>query len=125
MKNDNIPDELILNWEQTDVNLVPVSNWTMEESGSKQVKVLGSDDKRQITLSGKLLPLELIYQGLTDKCHPKVNFPKSWHITHSENHWSNEKTMCDYIDNVIIPYVERTRENYSLDKNKSACFGNF
>lgn len=94
----------------------------MEETRSKQVKVLGSDDKRQITallastLSGKLLPLELIYQGLTDKCHPKVNFPKSWHITHSENYWSNEKTMCDYIDNVIIPYVERTRENYSLDK---------
>ena len=122
MKNDNIPNELILNWDQTGVNLVPVSNWTMEETGSKQVKVLGSDDKRQITallastLSGKLLPLELIYQGLTDACHPKVNFLKSWHVTHSENHWSNEKTMCDYIDNVIIPYVERTRENYSLDK---------
>jgi hypothetical protein len=36
------------------------------------VKVLGSDDKRQITallaftLSGKLLSMELIYQGLTD-----------------------------------------------------------
>ena len=45
-----------------------------------------------------------------------MNFPKSWHVTHSENHWSNEKTMCDYIDNVIIPYFERTRENYSLDK---------
>ena len=104
---------------QNGVNLVPVRDWMMEETGSKQVKVLGSDDKRQITallaftLSGKLLSMELIYQGLTDACHPKVNFPKSWHVTHSENHWSNEKTMCDYIDNMIILHVERTHENYS------------
>ena len=84
--------------------------------------MLGTDDKRQITallactLSGKLLPPQLIYQGLTDACHPKVNFPKPWHITHSENHWSNEKTMLDYIDKVIVPYVEKVRENFCLQR---------
>jgi hypothetical protein len=42
----------------------------MEETGSKHIKELGSDDKRQITallastISGKLLLLKLIYQGL-------------------------------------------------------------
>lgn len=36
----NIPDELIVNWDQTGSNFVPVSSWTMEEKGSKQVIII-------------------------------------------------------------------------------------
>jgi hypothetical protein len=49
----------------------------MEETGSKKIKVLGSDDKRQITallastFSGKLFRLEIIYQGLAMHVTPK------------------------------------------------------
>ena len=46
---EEIPAELIINWDQTGVKYVPVSNWTMEVKGSKQVEVAGNDDKRQIT----------------------------------------------------------------------------
>lgn len=69
-----------------------LSEWTMEERGAKQVKLVGRGDKRQITallastLSGVLLPLQLIYAGKTEQCHPKVQFPDLWDITHSESH---------------------------------------
>ena len=74
----------------------------MAEEGSKQVAVVGKDDERQITAlfaataSGRLLPPQLIYQGKTTGCHPKVTFPDKWHVTHSDSHWSIERTMIEY-----------------------------
>ncbi len=46
---DEVPDELIINWDQTGIHYVPVSSWTMEKEGSKRVEIAGIDDKRQIT----------------------------------------------------------------------------
>ena len=43
------PPELILNWDQTGINFVPSSGWTMEQRGATRVEVMGIDDKRQIT----------------------------------------------------------------------------
>jgi hypothetical protein len=64
----NIPDDLILNWDQTGVKLIPGGDWTMDAKGSKQVKITGLNDKRQITAlltiskSGELLPPQIIYK---------------------------------------------------------------
>lgn len=49
MKSKNIPAELVINWDQTGINIVPVSQWTMDVEGSKRVEITGIDDKRQIT----------------------------------------------------------------------------
>ena len=98
----------------------------MAEEGSKQVAITGLDDKRQITnvlaetLSAKLLPLQVIYQGTTSQCHPKVNFPKDWDITHSQNHWSNTTTMKDYISNILVPYIEAVKEELDLPVRQRA-----
>ena len=46
---DEIPPELIINFDQTGLNVVPVSDWTMEAAGSKRVEVAGKDDKKQLT----------------------------------------------------------------------------
>ena len=43
-----------------------------------------------VTLSGILIPMQIIYQGQTDRCCPKIKFPDEFNITHSVNHWSNE-----------------------------------
>ena len=37
--------ELIFIWDQTGINLVPASNWTMEVKGSKRVEVAELTDK--------------------------------------------------------------------------------
>ena len=41
--------ELILNWDQTGIHLVPASGWTMDWEGSKRVEIKGVNDKCQIT----------------------------------------------------------------------------
>ena len=84
----------------------------MEERGSKRIELVGIKDKRQITavfcctIQGDFLPVQLIYKGTTRRCHPKHKFLAGWDITHSKKHWSNESTMIQYIQNVIIPYVD-------------------
>ena len=47
---DEIPPEMVINFDQTGINYIPVSSWTMEVEGAKHVEVAGKDDKRQITV---------------------------------------------------------------------------
>ena len=49
VKMEEIPSQLILNWDQTGLHLVPASNWPMESKGSKRVELKGIEDERQIT----------------------------------------------------------------------------
>ena len=78
---EDIPFDLVINWDQTGMHYVPVSSWTMAKEGSKRVEICGMDDKRQITavfgcnMIGEFLPVQLIYKGKTDKCHPSFQFP--------------------------------------------------
>ena len=44
---DKVPTELMINWDQTGINYMPVSAWTMEQEGVKRVEMIGKDDKRQ------------------------------------------------------------------------------
>ena len=44
-----IQDELILNWDQTALLLVPPGQWTMHQAGGKVVPITHCDDKWQIT----------------------------------------------------------------------------
>lgn len=43
----SIPDDLIINFDHTGINIVPVGNYTLEACGSKQVPIIGLEDKRQ------------------------------------------------------------------------------
>ena len=96
---EDIPPELIINWDQTAIHYVPISSWSMEVERSKCVEVVGTDNKWQITacfagsMAGDFLPLQLVYEGKTTHCLPHVEFPRDWHITYSRTHWSNETTM--------------------------------
>ena len=64
----------------------------MEVEGARRVEIADKDDKRQLTavfggsMVGDFLPIQLIYQGKTHKCHPQVQFPNDWHVTFSPNH---------------------------------------
>ena len=68
----------------------------MEAPGTKRVEIIGKDDKWQLTavlgcsMSGDFLPSQLIYQGKTKRCLSHFQFPHSWDVTYSENHWANE-----------------------------------
>ena len=124
---DEIPNELIINWDQTAINYIPSGSWTMAKSGSQRVEIVANDDKRQITaavfagtLTGDFLPPQLIYQGTTNRCLPKVSFPGDWNVTCTANHWSNEETMKLYLTEILILYVTRKRNELKLAENHRA-----
>ena len=130
---DEVPAELVVNWDQTGLNYVPVSQWTMEQEGAKQVAIDGKDDKRQITavfgcsITGDFLSPQLVYQGKTTKCLPSSQFPSDWNITRTANHWSNEEIMEFYINKIIFSYLCETKKSLKLPSNHPALllFENF
>ena len=72
---EELPQDLILNQDQTAVNYMPVSNWTMAKKGSKKVLIAGIDGITLVlatAMTGKLLPLQLV---------------ADWDVTFSPNHW--------------------------------------
>ena len=71
-------------------------------------------------MDGTFLPVGMIFQGKTEKCHLHMSVPSDWHITHMNNHWSNESTTVDYLWHITIPYVERTRKDLGLDAKHPA-----
>ena len=108
----NIPQNLILNLDQTLLKYVPVSHNTMAIKGVKSVTIAGSADKRSITgtfviiLNGDFLLLQLIYGGKTKQSLPRYKFHHSFSLSANPNHFSNTEESIK-----IIPYLKRVGEN--------------
>ena len=100
----------------------------MEKQGTRRVELVGLNDKRQITavFCGNnlfaFLPIQVIYLGKTQQRH---KFPSHWDITHSPKHWSTEETMLQYVQLIIVPFVEQMREFLEEDKAAVVIMDNF
>ena len=122
----DIPPQLVINLDQTVVKYTPVSSWTLEKKGAKCVEIIGTDDKRQITatvagtMSGELLPTQLIYGGKTPAYLPKVNFSTKWSKKFTPNHWANEDTVLSYIYNILLLYISKVHKDLHLPTSHAA-----
>ena len=113
-----IPPELIINWDETQSNIIPSTDYTMAQKGATKVPLIGVDDKRAITTTislssvGKLLPFQLIYKGTTYQCTAKYDGLKllGFDITYSQKRMSNEFTKLSLLKNVIKPFVDQIRD---------------
>ena len=111
---DEIPTQLVINFDQTCLNIIPVSEWTME------LEVAGKDCKKQITAVlggscvGDFFPPQIIYEGKTPRCLPNYEYPEKWDVTYSANHWSNETTMKKYINDILLPCIKEKRRSLNL-----------
>ena len=80
-----IPPELIINWDQTGIKIVSLSSWTIKQKGAKWVEISGVDDKRQITAVfaatpvGEFLPFQLIYISRQDTSMPSHIQVSKWY----------------------------------------------
>jgi hypothetical protein len=136
MKEEDIPPELYVNMDQTQVVLVQGLNLTWADTGTKQVSVVGAEEKRAITVvvsvacSGDLLPFQVIYEGATARSLPK-RFAK--HIddckklgiwfdsSKSDTYWSTQHTMQVLVNKIIAPYFAAQKKKLGLpDKQKAA-----
>lgn len=133
MEFHDIPPDLIINWDQTGINYVPVGHEKWKKKGLKESRLLGlmtSGKLRQSLLDhfqGSFYLLQLIYKGKTRRCLPTIAFPTKWHVTCSENHWANEETMKDYLAKILIPYISEKQKKFKLPSNQPALviFGKF
>ena len=105
-----IAEDLIINFDQTALPYVCTGKRTYHTQGTSNVPLVGKGKKKQITgtltipMTGQFLPLQLIYQGSTDRCLPKgVEFPDDWDITYTANHWSNESKAIQHLQMVVFP----------------------
>ena len=124
----NIPNDLIINFDQAPLPYVVTGNSTLHEKGSKSVPLLGKGKKKQITgtfavsLAGDFLPMQLIYEGKTPRCLPKdLNFPIDFDVTFTSNHWGNEEKSMQFFEKFIFPYLKKKNQILSYLMTKSPC----
>ncbi|EIW85804.1 hypothetical protein CONPUDRAFT_47610, partial [Coniophora puteana RWD-64-598 SS2] len=109
---------LLVNFDQTQVVMADTTANTFDVEGSRQISVLGKEEKRAFTAvvgvsaSGDVLPTQFIFKGATERSIPSPNargrgeasslgFVYSWNHL---NYWSNLSTMEQYFANIIVPY---------------------
>ena len=81
--------ELVVNWDQNDIHFIPNCGRDRAEKNSKEVVMIGGEANRQITgvfpdsVSGELLPPQLIFQGKTQQSLPPTHDDPdfaAWHM---------------------------------------------
>ncbi len=125
----NIPDALILNWDQTSAGFHPSAlATTYDARGARRVPSVKVDDKLSCTmlltiaLNGNILPAQVVFRG-GPRCVPKTTFDNLVYDTSSSG-WSDDNTMRRFIKDIVIPYTERVRQDdqlppYTHDDSKS------
>ena len=74
-----------------------------------------------ITLNGTFLPMQLIYGGKTKQSLPRgVRFPDSFSLSVNEKHYSNEKEVLNYLEEIINPYIIAERERLGVGREQAA-----
>ena len=100
-----ITDDLITSFDQTPLSYVCSPTHTLHFKGGKSVPRVGKGKSKQIagtlscTKSGIFLPMQLIYQGKTNRSHPTgIKFLEGSNIIHAKNHWTNEHKVIEHLE---------------------------
>jgi hypothetical protein len=124
IKDEDIPAELLVNSDQTQVVFAPGDKMSWAETGSKQVAVLGIEEKRAFTVlisvasDGTVLPMQVIYTGKTSRSQPAATSPHHADLiaagfllqeSGTTTYWSNLETMKIFVDKILSPYFERIK----------------
>jgi DDE superfamily endonuclease len=117
-----IPKALVINADETAVALIDLGKYTLEKEGAKQVRVLASGDKRNITLTtmsaadGTMAPLQCIWGGKegSKKAIPKGAVPADWLQHQTMTHWQNANSFLEYCEVVVVPFIEKKRTDLGL-----------
>ena len=123
IQDDDIPSDLVMNFDQTPLCCVSPGKYLFHFRGSKHVPVKGVADKRQImatfgvSVVGESLPMQGIYGGKTKQSLPKLNFPKSFSVSLTENHWSITSKSVGFFMDIGFPYLEHIKEEKRSQKN--------
>ena len=141
IRDHSIPASCCVNSDQTGRTYSQSGGSTYDPIGATQVSVVGKEDKRAFTImvgismSGAVLPFQIMYSGKTTMSLPAINHPTSEfknandeakrlrfrfeHTGLASNHWSNLVTMKSYVQNILSVYFNEQRE--LLGRGNQAC----
>ena len=116
---------LIINFDQTPSKYVQVPSMTMAKRGENNVPIAGANNKRSITATFSItfgsmfLPMQLIYKGKTNQSLLKVDFPDGFSLSANKSHCSNEEEALKFIDEIILPHVQKERTKLRCRNQKA------
>ena len=58
--------------------------------------------------------MQLIYGGKTTKSLPRFKFPNDFSLSVNKTYYSNEKEACKLIEEILVPYIEKVRQEENL-----------
>lgn len=134
IKEEDIPSELIVNTDQTQVVYAQGSKLMWAETGAKQVSVVEAEEKHAFTAvvsvsnSREMLPLQAVYDGATDKLYPKSSAPCynsagfMFEVSGTSMYWSNHKMMHTLVDEIIAPYFNRKKVELRLPESQKSLW---
>ncbi|PPR06271.1 hypothetical protein CVT24_000890 [Panaeolus cyanescens] len=132
----DIPPGLVINMDQTGIIILATHNQTFEKKGSRQVDIVGKNEKRAFTLcvsttaAGDVLPFQQVWSGKTDKSLPdssaalmdeakKLGF--DFAVSDSgTSHFSTLKTMKEWIVKILKPYIDAYITDHNLEPDQKA-----
>jgi hypothetical protein len=124
---------LLVNFDQTQVVVQSQGNSTFAKQGSKQVGVVGKEEKRAwtavvgVAASGDVLPLQIVMEGKTDRSLPKADGPMmdeaesrgfKWALNPT-THWCSFATMTDYFTDILVPWFTKAKRRLNLPKDQT------
>jgi hypothetical protein len=134
----NIPPSLVINMDQTGIILLMTKNQTYAKKGSWQVDVAGRDEKRAYSLcvastpDGHILPFQTIWGRQTKASTPSQRAPSYAESvdlgfdhtfaksTKKSSHYSTLKTMQEWAERIMSPFIKQQIEFLGLCSNQKA-----
>jgi len=118
----NIHAVFVVNSDQTLVYFSANAKETYDAIGSKQVEMVGLDERWGFTLmvgismGGEALSFQAIYRGQSSASLPSPNAPGhnkatqelkfQFEYSKTDNHWSTIRTMKSYVTDILVPYFQ-------------------
>ena len=60
------------------------------------------------------------FTGTTQRSQPTgSSFPDGFHVTQNSRHWANEGTVLQYVDNILIPYIDEVRHRNGTPEQRA------
>ncbi|KAJ3493456.1 hypothetical protein NLJ89_g11016 [Agrocybe chaxingu] len=139
MKWENIPPRLVINVDQMGMYVLPCNSRTFHDKGAKQVDAVAKDEKCAYTVlvastpTGEILPFQQVWGGKTSASLPKGTAPGmdkareyGFHFAFAasesspRSHFSTLKTMQEWINKIMVPWIKRVIEEDGLDEDQKA-----
>jgi len=137
IKEHDIPIDLYVNSDQTQVVYAPGNRLTWTPTGSSQVAIVRIEEKRAFTLmvsvatNGTLLPFQAIYVGLTKTSLPNstaANYADAtqagflFEMSGTKTYWSNQSTMKNFVNKILAPYFDKKKEELGLPQSQKSLW---